>query len=193
MNPVVMMRRIAEASPRFKARIAGALYWLSVLIASFSELFVGGSLNIAGGLFAVLGMAAMTLLLYDIFKPVSTSLSLLAAFSNLVGLIFEALRSQPRGVNVAIVFSGFYCLLIGYLIFRSTFLPRIMGALTAFAGLGWLTYLSSQLANKLSPYNLTFGLLGQGLVMLWLLVFGLNAQKWKELATAQRASPRAPP
>jgi hypothetical protein len=147
-------------------------------------------LNIAGGLIAaVIGMVAMTLLLYEIFKPVNRSLSLLAAFSGLVGLSFEALRWQPWGVNVAIVFSGFYCLLIGYLIFRSTFLPRILGALMAFAGLGWLTYLSERLANNLSPYNLASGLLGEGLVMLWLLVIGLNAQKWNELATARRVSP----
>ena len=49
------------------------------------------------------------------------SLSLLAAFFSLVGLTFEALRWQPHGVNIAIVFAGFYCILIGYLIFRSTF------------------------------------------------------------------------
>jgi Domain of unknown function (DUF4386) len=189
MNVVLMMKRIAEASPRFKARIAGALYWLSVLIVSLSELFVRGKLNIAGGLIGVLGMASMTLLLYDIFKPVNRGLSLLATFSSLVGLTFEALRFQPRGVNVAIVFSGFYCLLIGYLIFRSTFLPRILGPLMAFAGLGWLTYLSTPLASHLSPYNLVSGLLGEGLVMLWLLVIGLNAQKWKELATVRRVSP----
>lgn len=189
MNAVVMMKRIAEASPRFKARIAGALYWLSVLIVSLSELFARGWLNIAGGLIGVLGMAAMTLLLYDIFNPVNRSLSLLAALTSLLGLSFEALRWQPRGVNVAIVFSGFYCLLIGYLIFRSTYLPRILGPLMAFAGLGWLTYLSTPLANHLSPYNLVSGLLGEGLVMLWLLVIGLNAQKWKELASARRLSP----
>jgi hypothetical protein len=61
-------------------------------------------------------------------------------------------------VNIAIVFNGFYCLLIGYLIFRSMFLPRILGALMAFAGLGWLTFLSTPLANHLSPYHLASGL-----------------------------------
>ena len=104
----------------------------------------------------------MTLLLYHIFKPVSRSLSLLAAFFSLVGLSFEALRWQPRGVNVAIVSVGFYCLLIGYLIFQSAFLPRILGALMAFAGLGWLTYVSTQLANYVSPYNVASGLVGKG-------------------------------
>ena len=126
----------------------------------------------------------MTLLLYDIFKPVNRSASLLAAFFSLVGLAFEALRSQPRGVNIAIVFSGFYCLLIGYLIFRSTFLPRILGALMAFAGLGWLTYLSNPLVKHLSPYNLASGLLGEGSVMIWLLVKGVNLQRWQEQASA---------
>jgi Domain of unknown function (DUF4386) len=174
-NGVAMMKRITAASPRFMARIAGALYFFSVLMAAFSEISLQGNLNIAGGLIAVFGMIAMTLLLYYLFEPVNRSLSLLAAFSSLVGLCFEALRWQPWGVNVAIVFSGFYCVLMGYLIFRSTFLPRILGLLMAFAGLGWLTYLSTPLANNLSPYNLAAGLLGEGLVMLWLLVFGLNA------------------
>jgi Domain of unknown function (DUF4386) len=188
MNVVLMMKRIAEASPRFKARIAGALYWLSVLIVSLSELFVRGKLNIAGGLIGVLGMASMTLLLYDIFKPVNRGLSLLATFSSLVGLTFEALRFQPRGVNVAIVFSGFYCLLIGYLIFRSTFLPRALSALMTLAGLAWLTWLSNPLVKHLSPYNLAAGALAEMSVFLWLLVMGLNAQRWNRPAKARRVS-----
>ena len=60
------------------------------------------------------------------------------------------------------------------LIFKSTFLPRILGALMAFAGLVWLIYLSPPLANYLSPYNTAAGILGEGLPMLWLLVFGVN-------------------
>jgi Domain of unknown function (DUF4386) len=109
---------------------------------------------------------------------------LLAAFFNLVGLAFEALRLQPQGLNIAVVFNGFYCLLIGYLIFRSTFLPRMLSALMSFAGLGWLTFLSTPLVNYLSPYNLASGLLGEGSVMLWLLVMGVNVQPWKEQASA---------
>jgi hypothetical protein len=115
--------------------------------------------------------------------PVTAASPALAAFSSLMGLGFEALRWQPLGMNVAIVFSGCYCLLLGYLIFRSTFLPRYLGALMAVAGLSWLTYLSTPLADYLSPYNLAFGLLGESLVMLWLLVVTLNAQKWNEGAT----------
>jgi uncharacterized protein DUF4386 len=134
------------------------------------------------------GMVAVTLLLYDIFKPVNRGLSLLAASFNLVGLTFGALRWNPRGVDITVVFGGFSCLLIGYLIFRSTFLPRILGALMAFAGLGWVTFLSPPLANHLSPYNLASGILGQESVMLWFLVMGVNVQRWKEQASTTGSS-----
>ncbi len=66
-----MIERIAEASPRFKARIAGVLSLLSLLTAAFTELFVRCSFNIAGGLIALAGMVSVTLLFYDIFKPVN--------------------------------------------------------------------------------------------------------------------------
>ena len=184
MNTPLMMEPITGASPRFKARMAGALNLFSLLTAGFTELFVRGWLKYAGGYIAICGMVVVTLLLYGLFKPVNRSLSLLAASFNFVGLTFEALRWQPRGINIAIVFVGFYCLLFAYLIFRSTFLPRILGALFAFAGLGWLTYMSPPLANNLSPYNLAAGLLGEGSVFLWLLVMGVNVQRRKERAGA---------
>jgi len=184
MSAAVVMERIAEASPRFKARIAAALNFFSLVTAALTELFVRGRLNYAGGYIAIAGIAAVTLFFYDIFKPVNRGLSLLAASLAFVGLTFEALRLQPQGVNIAIVIHGFYCLLIGYLIFRSAFLPRILGALMAFAGLGWLTYLSNPLVNYLSPYNLASALLAEVSVLLWLLVMGVNVQRWKEQAGA---------
>jgi Domain of unknown function (DUF4386) len=177
MSAEEMMQRIAKVSPRFRARMAGVLYLLSVVTAACTELFLRGRLNVAGGFVANAGMAAVTLILYAIFKPVNKRLAWLAAFFNFVGLTLEALRWNPRGVDVALVFTGFYCLLIGYLMFRSTFVPRILGALMAFAGLGWLTYLSNSLASYLSPYNLASALLAEASVFLWLLVMGVNIPK----------------
>ena len=86
---------------------------------------------------------------------------------------------QHRDSNSRILF-----LLIAYLVFRSTFLPRILGALMAFAGLGWLTYLSNPLVNHLSPYNLVSDILAELSLMAWLLVMGVNVQRWKEQAIA---------
>jgi hypothetical protein len=187
MTAALMMDRIAETSPRFKARIAGVLYFFSLVTASLTELFVHGSLNYAGGYIAIAGMAVVTLLFYDIFKPVNRGLSSLAASLAFVGLAFEVLRWQPRGLNIALVFHGFYCILIGYLIYKSTFLPRILAALMAFAGLGWLTYLSNPLVNYLSPYNLASALLTEVSVFLWLVVMGVNVQRWKEQASERRS------
>ena len=191
MRAGVMMERIRDASPRFKARMAGAFYVFSVLSAIFFEMVLRGKMGYAANFIQMSGMVAVTLLSYYIFKAVNRSLSLLAASFNLVGLMFEALRLNSQGVNIAVVFHGIFCMLIGFLIYRSTFLPRILGALIAFGGLSWLTYLSPQLSDYLSPYNLACGLLGEASVFLWLLVMGVNVQRWQEQASAARASIRA--
>jgi hypothetical protein len=182
--------RIAGASPQFKARIAGVLFLLVLLISVLNEFIVrgrlGSAVSLAGDLIEALCYLAVTLLFYFIFRPVNGSLSLLAVSFNFVGLTLEVLQWHPHGVVIGMVFHAFYCILIGYLIFRSTFLPRILGALMAFAGLCWLAFLSPPLANYLSPYNLAFGLLGEASVCLWLLVMGVNAQRWKEQASVAR-------
>jgi hypothetical protein len=192
MSGTVLMKWFREASPRLKARIAGVLFLLLVLTAGFTEFFARGRLSsaadLAAGIIEGSCMIAVTLLFYDIFRPVNKRLSLLAAISNLVGLTLELLQFLPHGVNIGLGFHGFYWILIGYLIFRSTFLPRILGALMAIAGLCWLTYLSPPLANYLSPYILASVLLVEGFGFLWFLVFGLNEQRWKEQANAARAS-----
>jgi hypothetical protein len=91
-----------------------------------------------------------------------------------------------QAVSICFVFFGVYCLLIGYLIFKSIFLPRILGMMMAVAGLGWLTFLSPPLANYLSPYVLVLGFLAELGLMLWLLVKGVNVPRWKEQASVPR-------
>jgi hypothetical protein len=139
----------------------------------------------------------VTQLFYDLFRRVNESASLLAAFFSLVGCAIQAtaclfqlgalavvggpqqslalllLRLHAQGYNVGLVFFGFYCLLIGYLIFKSNFLPRTLGVLMACAGLGWLTFLSPPLIHAFDPYIRIPGVLGEGSLMLWLLVNGV--------------------
>lgn len=152
------MKRIAKASPCFKARVAGVFYLLNIVVCVSDMVFVHGKLPGYSGvitLIATLSYLAVTLLFYDIFKPVNRSLSLLAALFSLVGCAIGArsLFHLPSPYISSLVFFGFYCLLIGYLIFRSTFMPRILGVLMALAGLGYLTYLSPPLAHSLFPWN----------------------------------------
>jgi hypothetical protein len=180
-----MMEQIAEASPGFKARIAGVFYLLTFLTGG-AALFVRGRLGFVAGLIAGVCYIAVTLLFYYIFKPVNRRLSLLAAFLSLVGCAIGPLSLYVHAAShiSPLVFFGFYCLLIGYLILRSTFLPRILGVLMALAGLGWLTFLSPPLADHLSPYIFAPGILGEGALTVWLLVIGVNVQRWKEQASA---------
>jgi hypothetical protein len=142
--------------------------------------------RIVANIVAMASYVAVTLLFYDLFKPVNRSLSLLAALFSLGGCTWGVLtifKLAPLPIN-SLVFFGFYCLLIGYLIFRSTFLPRFLGVGMAIGGLGWLTFLSAPLANYLSPWNLAPGMIGEGLLTLWLLAFGVNVQRWKEQTRA---------
>jgi uncharacterized protein DUF4386 len=179
-----MMERIAEASPGFKARMAGVFYLLTFLTGG-AALFVRGRLGLVTGLVAGVCYIAVTLLFYYIFKPVNRRLSLLAAFFSFVGCAIGPLSLFVHAAShiSPLVFFGFYCLLIGYLILRSTFLPRILGVLMALAGLGWLTFLSPPLADHLSPYIFAPGILGEGALTMWLLVIGVNVQRWKEQAS----------
>jgi hypothetical protein len=182
------MERIAESSPRPMARITGVVYLLYFLTAVSSEVFVGrgrpvlfDSVNLIADAFYI----AVTLLFYYLFKPVNRSLSLLAAIFSLVGCsndVLGLLNLAPYKIS-SLVFFGPYCLLLGYLIFRSTFLPRILGVLMAFAGLGWLIFLTP-LANHLSTYLKVLGFLAELSLMLWLIVVGVNVQRWKEQASA---------
>src|SRR5260370_6436650 len=110
----------------------------------------------------------------------------LSVFSaeQLQALALLFLKVNDHGAAIALVFFGFYALLRGYFIIRSTFLPRILGALSVLGGLGWLSFLYPPLGYRLFPYIAAFGILGAALLMLWILVFGVNEQRWKEQTSA---------
>ena len=178
-----------EASPRFKARAAG-FFWLMTILAGGFAMFAGG--GPAPSLIATACYAVATLLVYQLLKPVDGTLSLLAAFLSLVGCVIGVLAvlQLARSQVNPLVFFGCHCLMVGYLIFKSTFLPRILGVLLAFGGLGWLTFLSPPLAAHLSPYVVFPGILGEASLSLWLLVVGVNAPRWREMAAAPEGRSR---
>jgi len=176
VNTSVLSKRIAGESLRPKARTAGVLFLLSVGTALVGEFLLHGSANIAAGLVAVVCYLGVTLLFYSIFKAVTRTLALLAVSFNLLGLVLEALRLEPGGVNVAMVLHGLYCLLMGLVIFRSGLLPRILGVAIIFAGVVWLANLSPSLADSLANYVIVAGILGEGLLPLWILFAGMNVK-----------------
>ncbi len=110
----------------------------------------------------------------------------LSVFSTeqLQALSLLLLSVNSHGAATALVFFGFYALLTGFLIVRSTFLPRILGVLGIFGGLGWLTFLYQPLGYRLFPYVAGLGILGAASLIVWLLVFGVNEQRWNDQASA---------
>jgi hypothetical protein len=97
-------------------------------------------------------------------------------------LMLMFLRLAAQANNIGLVFFGLHCLLTGYVIFRSGFLPRTIGALLMFAGIGWLTFLWPPLANGLFPYTMLPGFVGEMSLTLWLLVKGVNERAEYQLS-----------
>jgi hypothetical protein len=97
-------------------------------------------------------------------------------------LVFLSIRVNDQGTGLAMVFFGVYALLTGALIFRSTFLPRFLGVLGMIGGCGWLSYLWGPLAHLLFPYVLGFAVLGVLILIGWLLVVGVDEERWRAMA-----------
>ena len=172
---------------RFLARAGGAC-WLMTILTGILALFARGSASTAVVLVSTAFYAAATFFVYLLLKPVSNAVSLLAAFFSVVGCVQSTLVTFDRSpVDIEpLVFFGLHCLLVGTLIVRSTFLPRVLGVLMMLAGLGWLTALSPALANSVSPFNILPGILGETTLSVWLLVKGVSASKWDEGADASQ-------
>jgi len=230
----------ARPSPQRIARAAGAFYLITVITGLFAEVVVRGKLidygdaaatahnivaseglyrlGFAADIVGSVAYAVVTLLLYELLKPVSRPLSLLAAFFSLIGIAIGgvaalghlapllllkdsymapfdasqlqamallALKLHARGYWIALVFFGCYEAVLGYLIYKSDFFPRLLGLLVAIAGFAFLTnsfalFLSPPVGNALNPYLLALDGIGEISLTLWLLVAGVNAAKWEE-------------
>jgi cbb3-type cytochrome oxidase subunit 3 len=175
----------AERSPRSKARIAGIFYLLTILTGAFAFIFQG-PLRSATLLASTGCYIAVTVIFYALFRPVNRGIAGVAAAFSLTGCALSIVGIfHPGSTSLnPLVFFGCYCLLIGYLILRSTFLPRILGVLMAFGGLGWLTFISPALSHQLSPYNMAPGILGETALTVWLLAVGVDARRCEQASAA---------
>jgi len=150
---------------------------------------VNRSLSLLAAFFVLVScaMQALTSLLYLAPLLILQGGSSFSAFTaeQLQALALMFLKLNEYAFNIDLVFFGLWCVLAGYLIFRSTFLPRILGVLLAIDGLGFVTYLYPPLAyHMFIPYLAAASALGEIPLELWLIVMGVNAQRWKEQATA---------
>lgn len=106
-------------------------------------------------------------------------------------LVLAFVQLYDYGFKTAMVFFGFQLLLLGFVIFKSWFLPRALGVLMALAGLCYLIWsfsglLNPPLAGRLFGYLMPVCFVAELALTLWLLVVGVNVQRWAEQATAAR-------
>jgi hypothetical protein len=106
----------------------------------------------------------------------------------LQALALLLLNVNSRAAGMALAFFGFSTFLQGYLILKSTFLPRVLGGLSMIAGLGWSTFLYPPLGNQVFLFVLLIGLLGSVSQILWLLIKGVNVEKWHETSRLQASA-----
>lgn len=157
-------------------------------------------------------------LFYELFKPVSRTLSLLAAAISLVAAaiqgcaaLFQAapllvsrgggamnafsvsqrdalallsLNLSRQAYDIYLVFFGSWLTLTGYLIVRSAFIPAVVGVLAMCGGACYLTLRAPPLAGYLYPWYLAPAVIGEPVLMLWLLIVGLNPRRWLQQAGA---------
>ena len=242
-----MLDRSIEDSPLWYARLGGAFYLAIILFGGCSEGFVNSKLmagdaattahNIlaspglwrlgtALNLLVVLSAVPLMWIEFQLLRPVSKSLALLALLLNGVSLAVEAvsklfqllvlpilqsadylrawgparvallanlaLRSHDIAFNIALVFFGLTCLVNGYLIFKSGFLPAVLGVLMQVAGAAYLVaclaaLFAPALAAQLIPAILLPPLVGELSLCLWLLIKGVNIARWQEVQDSARS------
>jgi len=179
------MEQFGEVSTGPRARLTGGVYLVYFVTAIVGAVLVSRGLGVAGKFVEVVSTVCylvVTLLFYGLFKPVSGGLSMLAAVFSLGGCVFMFLGvfHLERRAN-PLMFFGPFCLVIGYLIWRSGFLPRVLGVAMVIAGVGWLVFLIPGLPVHLSMGIKAVGFLAELSLCLWLLVRGVNVQQWREL------------
>jgi hypothetical protein len=218
--------------------MAGVL-WLIVILVSVAAVIGGTSLELHGDpetlvahalaaatnirltfalfFFGKVCYMGVTVLLYELLKPVNKSVALFAAFCGVAGLLSggfghynlltalslleesrraaEPLAGQLQAAAKTLfsivprfsgedVWFGFQILSVGYLIVRSNFLPRAIGALLVLGGSCFLitsfaNFVAPAVGDRLAPVLLPIVILGEGALALWLVVKGVKVEEWR--------------
>lgn len=166
-------------------------------------------LSMVSALLAQVVNIAVVLFLYKILKPVSKNAARLMVIFSLIAvpiamlnelnnaavlvLLDNAQQSLSQinmflhlheyGIMIAGIFFGLWLLPMGYLVYKSTFLPRIIGVLLIVAGFG---YLADSFIYFLNPnFGIViseFTFIGEAAMTFWLLFRGVNAKEWTKQA-----------
>lgn len=114
----------------------------------------------------------------------------------LQALAYTSLKAHDYGFDIGLVFFGVSCLLDGYLIRKSRYLPAVLGVLVQIAGICYLVnsfalIISPPLASQLFPAILVPPLVGELSICLWLIFKRVNLAIWNERQLELKMAERA--
>jgi hypothetical protein len=137
-------------------------------------------------------MQAVTALFYIAPLLILHGGGLLSGFTTgqLQSLAATTLKLNAYAFEIHTVYFGLWCVLTGFLIFKSMFLPRVLGILFMISGFGWLLYLSPPFAVSIFPVIAALSAIGEIPLELWLIVKSVDEQRWNEQAAIAGMTPR---
>jgi hypothetical protein len=101
-------------------------------------------------------------------------------------LVLLVLTAFEDGVLIDYVFFGLHLFFVGYLVFKSGYLPRILGVLLILGSFGYLTnsftsFLFPSYEAIVSQFLPPFQIM-ELVLFLWLLIKGVNVEQWEKRA-----------
>jgi len=103
------------------------------------------------------------------------------ATDQLQALVYLLLGFHDQGLLIAHIFFGLWLLPMGYLVFQSGFIPKLVGVLLIIAGVGYVVQSFAAFLGYSVDIILFTGL-GELVFLLWLLIKGVNVEQWKKRA-----------
>ena len=193
-DPAATALKIMASESLFRFGIVGNLFTFTANI--FLALALFQLLKVAGR-----NLASLMVILFLVGVPIAmlnelTQLAVLQLLSGAANLkaygtdqlqatAYLLLRSHDQGLLIAHIFFGLWLFPMGYLVFKSRFIPKVVGLLLVIAGAGYVV----QSFATLLGYNVNiimFTGLGEAVFLLWLLIRGVNAEQWKKRALESR-------
>lgn len=196
-DPVATASSIVAHASQFRAGFAIYMVEMAAQIAMTALLYallkpVSKSASLLAAAFGLTGCVIKIISRLFYYSPllVLSGSPVWSAFTKeqLDTLALLLLKINDYGAGMALLFMGIATVLKGYLILRSTFLPRFLGVLSLAGGLGWMTFLWPPLGLRLFPYLAVVGLIGSLATIGWWLVIGVDDQRWRMQAAAARGS-----
>jgi Domain of unknown function (DUF4386) len=154
--------------------------------------------------------AAVVMLIFGLLAPAIEGVGVLTQYAPLLWLgkgaaaspfttaqlaaaAWLSIRIFESGFLIALGFFGSFCVALGWLVFRSDFVPRVIGALVLVQGVLYLadSFLSigaPTIGARVGPLLAVSELGGEVSLCVWLLIMGVNAARWQHQAARSSAS-----